>query len=51
MAGTEFDAKLVRYKGEKLEKLSLGEEGVAMEAKAAVEGGPLSLLRRLRRNL
>ncbi len=37
--GTAFDARLVRYKGEKLEKLSLGEEGAAMEAKAAVEGG------------
>ncbi|MEL7216942.1 MAG: type I DNA topoisomerase, partial [Pseudomonadota bacterium] len=37
--GTEFDARLVKYKGEKLEKLSLGAEGVAMEAKAAVEAG------------
>jgi len=37
--GTQFDARLVRYKGEKLEKLSLGHEGAAMEAKAAVEGG------------
>lgn len=37
--GTEFDARLVRFKGEKLEKLSLGAEGVAMEAKAAVEAG------------
>lgn len=38
-AGTEFDGRLVRFKGEKLEKLSLGQEGIAMEAKAAVEGG------------
>ena len=37
--GTEFDARLVRFKGEKLEKLSLGAEGIAMEAKAAVEAG------------
>ncbi len=37
--GTEFEARLVRYKGEKLEKLSLGAEGIAMEAKAAVESG------------
>ncbi|MEM7689561.1 MAG: type I DNA topoisomerase [Pseudomonadota bacterium] len=36
---TQFDARLVKYKGEKLEKLSLGAEGVAMEAKAAVEAG------------
>ncbi len=36
---TQFDARLVRYKGEKLEKLSLGEQGIAMEAKAAVEAG------------
>ncbi|MEP1422601.1 MAG: type I DNA topoisomerase, partial [Erythrobacter sp.] len=38
-AGTEFDGRLVRFKGEKLEKLSLGQEAQAMEAKAAVEGG------------
>ena len=37
--GTEFDARLVRYKGEKLEKLSLGAEGIAQEARAAVEAG------------
>lgn len=37
--GTEFDARLVRFRGEKLEKLSLGEEAIAMEAKAAVEAG------------
>ena len=36
---TQFDARLVKYKGEKLEKLSLGAEGIAMEAKAAVEAG------------
>jgi DNA topoisomerase-1 len=36
--GTEFAARLVRFDGEKLEKLSLGEEGIAMRAKAVVEG-------------
>ncbi len=36
--GTEFPARLVKFDGEKLEKLSLGEEGTAMRAKAAVEG-------------
>lgn len=35
--GTEFAARLVRFEGEKLERLSLGEEGVAMRAKATVE--------------
>ena len=37
--GTAFEARLVRFEGEKLEKLSLGEEGIAMRAKAAVESG------------
>jgi DNA topoisomerase I len=37
--GTEFDARLVRFRGEKLEKLSLGAEGIALEAKAAVDAG------------
>jgi DNA topoisomerase-1 len=36
--GTEFPARLVRFDGEKLERLSLGDEGTAMRAKAAVEG-------------
>ena len=35
--GTEFAARLVRFEGQKLERLSLGEEGVAMRAKALVE--------------
>lgn len=35
--GTAFDARLVRFDGDKLDKLSLGEEGSAMRAKAAVE--------------
>lgn len=36
--GTEFDARLVRFEGKKLDKLSLGNEGAALAAKAAVEG-------------
>ncbi len=35
--GTEFPARLVRFEGEKLDKLSLGEEGIALRAKALVE--------------
>ena len=38
-AGTEFSARLVRFEGEKLERLSLGDEGTAMRAKTAVEAG------------
>jgi DNA topoisomerase-1 len=37
--GTEFPARLVKFEGEKLDRLSLGEEGIALRAKAAVEGG------------
>ncbi|WP_086619817.1 type I DNA topoisomerase [Erythrobacter tepidarius] len=37
--GTQFDARLVTYKGEKLDKLSLGDEGIALAAKTAVEAG------------
>ena len=37
--GTEFDARLVKFKGVKLEKLSLGNAGIAAEARAAVEAG------------
>ena len=36
--GTEFDARLVKFDGKKLEKLTLGDEGGAMAAKQAVEG-------------
>ncbi|MBC2651723.1 type I DNA topoisomerase [Novosphingobium aerophilum] len=35
--GTEFPARLVKFAGEKLERLSLGDEGTAMKAKALVE--------------
>ena len=37
--GTEFTARLVTFEGEKLDRLSLGNEGAAMRAKAAVEAG------------
>ena len=35
--GTEFDARLVKFDGQKLGKLTLGNEGSAMAAKKAVE--------------
>jgi DNA topoisomerase I len=34
--GTEFDARLVKFDGQKLERLSLGDAGTAERAKAAV---------------
>jgi DNA topoisomerase-1 len=37
--GTQFPARLVKFDGKKLEKLSLGDEGMAARAKAAVEQG------------
>ncbi len=37
--GTEFPARLVRFEGQKLEKLSLGDKGSAERARAAVEAG------------
>jgi DNA topoisomerase-1 len=37
--GTAFDARLVKYEGKKLDKMTLGNEGSALAAKAAVEGG------------
>ena len=35
--GTPFKARLVRFEGEKLDRLSLGNEGIAQRAKATVE--------------
>jgi DNA topoisomerase-1 len=35
--GTEFEARLVTFDGEKLERLSIGDKGMAAAAKAAVE--------------
>ncbi len=37
--GGEFTARLVKFDGEKLERLSLGDAGIAARAKAAVEAG------------
>ena len=37
--GTEFDARLVKFEGKKLDKLTLGNEGSALAAKGAVEAG------------
>lgn len=37
--GTEFTARLVKFDGQKLDKLTLGDEGAAMKAKAVVEAG------------
>ncbi len=41
--GSEFPARLVRFDGQKLDRLSLGDEGSAMAAKAAVEGAPFTV--------
>jgi len=41
--GQEFLARLVRHKGEKIDRLSIGTEATAMEAKAAVEAGRFSV--------
>ena len=37
--GSEFDARLVRFEGKKLDKMTLGNEDSALAAKAAVEHG------------
>ena len=37
--GADFTAKLVTFDGQKLDKLTLGDEGTALRAKAAVEAG------------
>lgn len=37
--GTAFDARLTRFEGKKLDRLSIGDEGTAGRAKAAVEQG------------
>ena len=41
--GQGFDARLVRYQGDKLDKMALGTEGSAEEARAAVEAGHFSV--------
>lgn len=37
--GQEFLARLVRFQGQKIDRLTIGDEGSAMAAKAAVEAG------------
>jgi DNA topoisomerase I len=37
--GTAFQARLVRFKGQKIDRLTIGREGDAQAAKAAVEAG------------
>jgi len=37
--GQEFIARLVRFEGDKIDRLTIGDEGRAMAAKAAVEAG------------
>ena len=41
--GTEFSARLVRYNGDKVDRLSIGDEGTALAAKKAVEDGLFSV--------
>ncbi|MEP6785919.1 MAG: type I DNA topoisomerase [Sphingomonadales bacterium] len=41
--GTAFEARLVRWKGDKIDRLTIGAAGDAMAAKAAVEGGRFSV--------
>ncbi len=42
--GTEFQARLVRYRGEKIDRLTIGDEGTALAAKRAVEEGRFSVV-------
>ncbi|MFM9853529.1 MAG: type I DNA topoisomerase [Sphingomonadaceae bacterium] len=41
--GIAFTARLVRHKGEKIDRLTISESGTAMAAKAAVEAGRFSV--------
>jgi DNA topoisomerase I len=41
--GQEFLARLVRFKGEKIDRLSIGDQGTAQAARAAVEAGRFSV--------
>jgi DNA topoisomerase-1 len=41
--GTEFLARLVRFDGDKIDRLTIGDQGTAMAAKAAVEAGRFSV--------
>jgi DNA topoisomerase-1 len=42
--GTEFLARLVRFEGEKIERLSIGDQGTALAAKKAVEEGRFTVV-------
>jgi DNA topoisomerase-1 len=42
--GQEFLARLVRFKGEKIDRLSIGDKGTAEAAKAAVEAGRFAVV-------
>jgi len=42
--GTEFAARLVRYNGEKIDRLTIGDQGTALTAKKAVEDGRFSVV-------
>ena len=42
--GTEFLARLVRFKGEKIDRLTIGDQGTAEAAKAAVEAGRFTVV-------
>jgi DNA topoisomerase-1 len=41
--GTEFLARLVRFNGDKIDRLTIGDEATAMAARAAVEAGRFSV--------
>jgi DNA topoisomerase-1 len=41
--GTQFDARMVKFDGKKLDKMTLGNEGSAMAAKAAVDNGRFTI--------
>ncbi|WP_395614593.1 type I DNA topoisomerase [Allosphingosinicella sp.] len=42
--GTEFQARLVRYNGDKIDRLTIGTEGTALAAKKAVEEGRFTVV-------
>ncbi|MBA16540.1 MAG: DNA topoisomerase I [Sphingomonas sp.] len=44
-AGTGFQSRLVKWKGDKIDRLTIGTEGDAMAAKKAVEEGRFSVVR------
>jgi DNA topoisomerase-1 len=42
--GTEFSARLVRYNGNRIDRLTIGDEGTALAAKQAVEEGRFGIV-------